>query len=280
MSTQAPEDTGHEQDYIPGTKVIRNLIGRDDESPYGTSDQAVLNRAETFYVSDRIAQLLESPLPATFTFAHMRSIHRHLFQDVYAWAGDPRRVPMTKRGTAYAAPRDMNAMLRGAFARLAARDHLRGVPDRSQFARELAESWAEINHAHAFREGNTRSQVLFFMQLAEHAGWQVDLARLSPHHRRSVYHDFISARFEYQHLRATSVSSSAASIGLAEVLFKITGPDRTPQGALLRAADGAVNHAPEAAGNADTLREHYDRFPELRPQHDDDRASAGGDYQP
>jgi cell filamentation protein len=177
----------------------------------------------------------------------MRHIHQHLFQDVYAWAGEPRRVPMTKKNTSYADPTEMNALLRTQYAGLAEQDSLRSIDDREDFTRRLAGFWAELNHGHAFREGNTRSQTVFFEQLAHEAGWTLDAARLSPHHPLSVYKDFVDARFEHQRIRgAEGLSAQEAALDLANVLYKLIERDRTPEGSLRRGAatSEAVRHDP------------------------------------
>lgn len=74
----------------------------------------MLNTAGNAFVSERIAELWTKPVATdtVFTVAHMRSLHRHLFRDVYAWAGQPRNVPMTKKGASYAEPAQMAALLR------------------------------------------------------------------------------------------------------------------------------------------------------------------------
>lgn len=257
-----------EQDYIPGTAVIKNLVDRGPDQPYGTPDQRRLDAVETFLVSTRMAELLtERPAEAErFTFSRMREIHRHLFQDVYAWAGEPRRVGMAKLGTAYADPREMRSLLRGQYEKLAAKDYLRGIADQDEFASELAESWAEINHGHAFREGNTRSQTVFFLHLARSAGWTLDVARFSPDHPRSIYDDFVRARFEHQAARAADGSNaSVAAARLARVLRRVVSPDPSPQGIARR----AVRVAPRT-----TVAERRRRFPELHAVEVDESVNA------
>jgi cell filamentation protein len=238
-----------EQDYIPGTTVIRNLVDRDATHPYGTLDPEFLVQAETLRVSRRIAELRTAPTAGTFTFAHMRAIHQHLFQDVYAWAGEPRNVPMQKHSTSYAEPTEMPALLREQYTSLAAEHQLRGITDQAVFTRKLAGFWGEINHGHAFREGNTRTQTVFFAQLAQHAGWTLDVTRLSPHHPESLYHDFVDARFEHQRIRGVdALSAQEAALDLANVLFQIIEPDRSPEGAQRRGVAPGQPDLPEQPG--------------------------------
>jgi cell filamentation protein len=257
-----------EQAYIPGTQVIRNLVDRDAAHPFGTRNPEFLAQAETLRVSRRIAELSTAPIAGTFTFGHMRQIHQHLFQDVYAWAGEPRNVPMTKHDTAYAEPAaEMPALLREQYTQLAAEHRLRGIADQADFTQKLAGYWSEINHAHSFREGNTRSQTVFFEQLAAHAGWKLDVTRLSPHHPESVYQTFVDARFEHQRLRGQEgVSTPQAASELANVLGKLIEPDRSAEGCTRRGVAVAAEtpEAPATPRDAATVAELHARNPELR----------------
>ena len=60
----------------PGTSILRNLPG--------LRDSAALQQFEAIAT----AQRADEPLPnGRLGVAHYRAIHRHLFQDVYSWAG-------------------------------------------------------------------------------------------------------------------------------------------------------------------------------------------------
>jgi cell filamentation protein len=60
----------------------------DDPCCYpGTTTQAELDEFETFITAQRADE--PSP-PGRLGYSHYRAIHRHLFQDVYAWR---RRMP-------------------------------------------------------------------------------------------------------------------------------------------------------------------------------------------
>ena len=50
----------------------------------------------------------EEPLPdGNLDFAHYCAIHRHLFQDVYEWAGQPRTVRISKGGNPFCFPENI-----------------------------------------------------------------------------------------------------------------------------------------------------------------------------
>ena len=61
---------------------------------------------------------------------------------------------------------------------------------------ELAEIWGELNVIHPFREGNTRTQFVFFSQLCEHAGYALDDSLFA---RDQYFRDeLVRARFHSQ----------------------------------------------------------------------------------
>lgn len=135
------------------------------------------------------------------------------------------------------------------------------------FVHRLAEHWGEINHRHAFREGNTRTQPAAFAQLAHQAGWELDVARLSPRHEHSMYTQFVDARFEHQRLRDVPGSSvQDAALDLASTLSSLITPEVGPEAALRRVeVTGEVTAAQQ-------ISQRQARYPELRDAH----LSAGG----
>ena len=73
----------------PGTTVLKNKLG--------LTKQADLDEFEAEISLQRSAE----PLPeGKLSYSHYRAIHRHLFQDVYVWAGKPRTVRISKGGSA------------------------------------------------------------------------------------------------------------------------------------------------------------------------------------
>lgn len=185
--------------YIPGTRTLRNLF-LSEKHPFGEPDFERLNYLETVAVNARIAQLYKVPVEGAFDYAHFKAIHRHLFQDVYEWAGEERTAPlgqfMIKAGHAYypAGP-EMTKAAEKLFAGLAEDSFLRGLGF-DEFVSKLAELWGELNVVHSFREGNTRTQTVFFDALTKAAGYRLDVERLA--HDAAVRAEFIAARFHSQ----------------------------------------------------------------------------------
>jgi cell filamentation protein len=101
-----------------------------------------------------------------------------LFQDVYEWAGELRQVNISKGTSPFAHFSYLDTNARALFAQLGQERQLRGLtPD--QFAKRAAYYLGEINVLHPFREGNGRTQRLFFTELAAQAGYMLDWARIS-----------------------------------------------------------------------------------------------------
>lgn len=148
----------------------------------------------------RMLELAAQPLDGSFDYAHMKAIHRYIFQDIYEWAGQERTAPtdgpMYKDGHAYypAGPA-LTAAAYEEYAKIAASDYLRGL-DHGEFVSELAERWGELNVIHSFREGNTRSQFVFFSHLCEQAGYRLDTLAFKV--GSSLREEFVLARFHSQ----------------------------------------------------------------------------------
>lgn len=72
----------------PETGVLRNKIG--------ARRSEALHKAEGDLSFARMIQLLDRPPAPTGDLTELRAIHRHLFQDVYEWAGELRTVDIRK----------------------------------------------------------------------------------------------------------------------------------------------------------------------------------------
>jgi len=147
----------------PGTTVLINL--------QGLRDQAKLDAFEIEVTSIRADQKLP---PGRLSYSHYRAIHRHLFQDVYAWAGKIRTVRISKDGSTFCYPEHIDREMKRLFAGLRKRKYLRGL-EPEPFAKEMAHLLAELNAIHPFREGNGRTQLSFLKILADRAGRPLSL---------------------------------------------------------------------------------------------------------
>ena len=161
-------DSGPDPYCYPGTSVLKNRAG--------IRDQAALDAFE----HEAMLQRAEEPAPhGRLSVTHYRAIHRHLFQDVYPWAGRFRTVRISKGGSMFCYPEHISTEMRRLFAKFRAKDCLRGL-SAEHFPTESAHFLAELNAIHPFREGNGRSQLTYLTLLADRAGYPLDLDRLDP----------------------------------------------------------------------------------------------------
>lgn len=140
----------------------------------GLQDQADLDQFEAAMVELRLTE----PLPrGDLGEAHYRALHRHMFGDIYAWAGKDRAVRIHKPGSTFCYPERIAPELAKVFRALAAADHLRGLT-REEFARQAAAFVSEMNAIHPFREGNGRCLRIYLALVADYAGRPIDLSRI------------------------------------------------------------------------------------------------------
>jgi cell filamentation protein, protein adenylyltransferase len=163
---------------IPGTGTLRNRLG--------ITDAEALIRAEADLTVARMVQLEEGLyVPGQWDLDHLRAFHRHIFQDIYDWAGEIRTVDISKSDHVFARLQFIEAAATNLFAELAGTDHLRGR-DRASFVEGVTHLLGEINALHPFREGNGRAQRAFVGALAAQAGYEIDWRSVEPERNIAV----------------------------------------------------------------------------------------------
>lgn len=152
----------------PGTRYLRNLVGAKSASE--------LERAEADLSFARALQLLDNPVEVTNDLRELCAIHRHLFQDIFDWAGQIRTIDVKKNvpgAEFFLHFPDIERASFYSFRDLSEESFLRGL-GREDFVRRLAYHYEKINYIHPFREGNGRTQRIFWNRVALDAGWQLD----------------------------------------------------------------------------------------------------------
>ena len=160
-------DDWHDPYFLPDVPVLRNRLG--------LRDAAKLDRKERLLVSQRIRAGVPE---GRFNLAHLQDIHRHLFQDVYDWAGELRTVEIAKGGNHFLFMRSIATGMADVHNRLIGADFLRGL-SADAFADQAGRIIGDINFIHPFREGNGRTQLQYLKQLAAQAGHDLDLSLLN-----------------------------------------------------------------------------------------------------
>ena len=140
------------------------------ENLLGIEDSAELARAEEKISKRNAVELFESGALDALqagTFAALAEIHRRLFGDIYAFAGEIRRVNLAKGNFRFAPVLYLQAAL----------ENIEKMPQ-STFE-EIVEKYVEMNVAHPFREGNGRSMRIWLdLMLKKSLGQVVDWSRV------------------------------------------------------------------------------------------------------
>lgn len=152
--------------YIdPETGILKNKLGIKDEDE--------LKEAEAASVGWRSFQLSEQPIQGSFDLNHLKAIHKHLFDDIYEWAGELRNIDLAKGDSYFANHHHIVSAATAVFKRLAEEGRLKGLGIAS-FSERAAYYLGEINALHPFREGNGRAQREFLSHLAYKNGYFIE----------------------------------------------------------------------------------------------------------
>lgn len=119
-------DTVEDSYCFPGTTVLKNLADLRNQ------DALIL------FETAMTAQRADEPLPTgKLSVRHYQAVHRHLFQDVYAWAGKFRTVRIAKNDSMFCYPENIQREMRILFTQLRERHCLRGF-SRKEFTQGAA----------------------------------------------------------------------------------------------------------------------------------------------
>lgn len=138
--------------------------------------RAAFERYERRVVALAIRDLEHDPALAAgdFDFAHLQAIHAYSQRHVYQWAGQQRRPgeDTGAMGMMHCRPEYLDQQLRTVFAAID-----RNRPSREDPRQALAvtaDHWGELTATHPFRDGNSRSQRVFFHRYLNASGWEID----------------------------------------------------------------------------------------------------------
>lgn len=152
--------------YPPEYCILKNKFGIRDEDE--------LDLIERRFAMERT----EHGLPTgDFDLNHLKSIHHHLFQDIYEWAGKTRTLEISKGGSQFMPRQFIETGMNDIHSRIVGANYLQNT-SKEEFAHQAGELIGDLNHVHPFREGNGRTQMQFLEQLATKAGHAIDLTQI------------------------------------------------------------------------------------------------------
>ena len=167
----------------PTTGLLRNLLD--------ITDADTLMFVESGAVTKRLQELYENPIKIK-GIENLFEIHRHLFQDIYAWAGKKRIVEISKDGKQFFPTTQFDNAFKYIDTLIT---EFKKIPkdNRKHLAEKLAEILDNVNYLHPFREGNGRTQREFLRLLALEKELTLNL---NPPDNKSVYERYMKGAIE------------------------------------------------------------------------------------
>lgn len=139
-------DASHDHDCYPASSVLKNKLN--------IQEIAALEAAERDITALTVSRVRYVAPP--YSLENFKLLHRQLFSDLYAWAGEIRNVDISKGGTRLCNCGRIEAEALKIFSNLQENNWLSGL-ERNDFCEKLAEFYCELNMVHPFREGNGES---------------------------------------------------------------------------------------------------------------------------
>lgn len=154
-------------------------------------DEKVLLAFESLKVAKRVEELYENPIRIESSNS-LLIIHRHLFQDVYEWAGQVRTVNISKNGKPFFNGERFNIGFQYINVLIIEYRNIK-KSKKTEIANKLAEILDNVNYLHPFREGNGRTQREFLRLLALEKGLKLNL---NPPDNKSIYEKYMKGTIE------------------------------------------------------------------------------------
>ena len=204
--------------YIDDNGVLRNK--------FGISKAALLADVEYGLTTQRLYSLQEHPIKGDFDLAHLQAIHKAIVGDLYEWAGKQRTVNVSKRSITHPGYEgvfaDEKAIASSADAlhqSVRDREYLKDLNPK-HFADSMASHYADWNKIHPFPEANGRALQIMMAQLAQHAGQELDFAKVDPDRFRAA----VAESLGLQHERNTALVIAPDLKPLVQIIKEINTP--------------------------------------------------------
>lgn len=152
--------------YIyPASSVLRNKQEERDEQK--------ARDLEYRMVASKSLKLFINPIPV-YSVEDILKIHQFLFEDMYHWAGEFRKVNISKSGNAFMPIQSFDTAIIY-LNNLIDRFHVNSN-SRKEVIQLLVEILDNLNYFHPFREGNARTQREVIRSLALMKGYECEIS--------------------------------------------------------------------------------------------------------
>ena len=173
-----PRAVGIDRYVDPVTKVSYNKLGLRRRSELAAAD---------YRMSDvRLMQLMLEPIRGLYDLDHLERLHRHVFGDLYDWAGEYRAINFSRTLNAEPGWRARFAPVAEIPAVVAAVRHDLGIWNtlkglvHADFLARLTAIYIKLNYVHPFLKGNGRAIAAMLSQLTHEARYALRFEDVEP----------------------------------------------------------------------------------------------------
>lgn len=168
--------------YVQENGTLKNKLG--------ISDYDKLNLAEKDITFSKFLDVKRT-FRTKFDISYIKSIHKHIFEDIFDWAGEFRKVPVYKEEVVipglslnYTEPKNIEKELTSCLEKINNTDwESLSLEQKSHtFTNYLTEFWI----IHPFRDGNTRTTLTFATQFSKEHNFPLDLSFLLDNLTRKI----------------------------------------------------------------------------------------------
>ena len=149
----------------------------------GAKNLTELQEREKLISEIKTREIKASSIKGNFDYAHLKAIHRYIFEDIYSWAGLDRYEinllgTFRKGNTHFTSGEKLPVVAKALFDALKDENYFCDL-SKDEFIESLAIFMNGLNILHPFREGNGRVQRIFVEMLAHNAGFDLNLSVVS-----------------------------------------------------------------------------------------------------
>jgi len=163
---------GNDFYQYPNTNVLMNM--------FDIRDYDTLQKIEREISYANIVELTANPLKGVLDLKYLQRVHKFIFEEIYTWAGRIRGGGFICKGdTTFCNAQMILSYSDNIFGKLRQEKWLRSI-DKDKFVKRMAYFMSEINTLHPFRDGNGRTQRIFFAELARRAKYELNFSIVNP----------------------------------------------------------------------------------------------------
>jgi len=135
-------------------------------------DEIKLKKYETEMVAFKLSTLRDKNIRRTYDEKHLKAIHKHLFCDVYDFAGEYRRENITKENFRFSEYYYIEENIGKILSKINVKDLKKLSFD--ELIVFISQIMTDLNVLHPFREGNGRATREFIRELLDDLGYEIN----------------------------------------------------------------------------------------------------------